>query len=101
MLLNDGKGNFTDATDAIAPALKNIGMVTDALWIDINKDGKNDLIVVGEWMPIKVFINQGKVLKDESSKYINFPSNGWWNKIYAEDFDGDGDTGPGNWQYRA
>ena len=91
LLLNDGKGNFTDATDAIAPALRNIGMVTDALWIDINKDGKNDLIVVGEWMPIKVFINGGKVLKDESSKYIKFPSNGWWNKIYADDFDGDGD----------
>jgi len=91
LLLNDGKGNFTDATDAIAPALKNIGMVTDALWMDINKDGKNDLIVVGEWMPIKVFINEGKVLKDESSKYIKFPSNGWWNKIYADDFDGDGD----------
>ena len=91
LLLNDGKGNFTDATDAIAPALRNIGMVTDALWIDINKDGKNDLIVVGEWMPIKVFINGGKVLKDESSKYIKFASNGWWNKIYADDFDGDGD----------
>ena len=91
LLLNDGKGNFTDATDAIAPALRNIGMVTDALWMDINKDGKNDLIVVGEWMPIKVFINEGKFLKDESSKYIKFPSNGWWNKIYADDFDGDGD----------
>jgi len=90
--LNDGKGNFTDATDIIAPALKNLGMVTDALWIDINKDGKNDLIVVGEWMPIKLFINQGKVLADESSKYINFPTNGWWNKIYAGDLDGDGDT---------
>ena len=46
----------------------------------------------GEWMPIKVFINQGKVLIDESSKYINFPTNGWWNKIYADDFDGDGDA---------
>lgn len=92
LLLNDGKGNFTDATGIIAPAFKDIGMVTDALWMDINKDGKNDLIVVGEWMPIKVFINQGKVLTDESSKYMNFPSNGWWNKIYANDFDGDGDT---------
>lgn len=91
LLLNDGKGNFTNATETIAPALKYIGMVTDALWIDINKDGKNDLIVVGEWMPVKVFINHDKVLKDESSNYIKFTTNGWWNKIYADDFDGDGD----------
>lgn len=91
LLLNDGKGNFTNATNTVAPGLKNIGMVTDALWIDINKDGRNDLIVVGEWMPIKVFINRDKVLKDESGNYIKFASSGWWNKIYADDFDGDGD----------
>ncbi|HKO81869.1 MAG TPA: VCBS repeat-containing protein [Chitinophagaceae bacterium] len=91
LLLNDGKGDFADATNSIYPGLKSIGMVTDALWIDINKDGKNDLIIVGEWMPVKVFINQGKVLTDESSNYIKFTSNGWWNKIYADDFDGDGD----------
>jgi hypothetical protein len=91
LLLNDGKGNFTDVTSSIFPDFKNIGMVTDALWMDINKDGKNDLIVVGEWMPVKVLINHGKILKDESSTYIKFPSNGWWNTIYADDFDGDGD----------
>lgn len=91
LLLNDGTGSFTNATNTAAPALKNIGMVTDALWIDINKDGKNDLVVVGEWTPIKVFINRDKGLKDESSNYIKFTSNGWWNKIYADDFDGDGD----------
>jgi hypothetical protein len=91
LLFNDGKGNFTNATNTAAPALKNIGMVTDALWIDINKDGKSDLVVVGEWMPVKVFINRDKVLKDESAAYIKFTSNGWWNKIYADDFDGDGD----------
>jgi enediyne biosynthesis protein E4 len=91
LLLNDGKGSFTDATATIAPVLKNTGMVTDAVWIDLNKDGKNDLIVVGEWMPVKVFINQGKTLLDESSKYIKFSSFGWWNKIYADDMDGDGD----------
>lgn len=91
LLLNDGTGNFTNATSTVAPALKNTGMVTDALWIDINKDGKSDLVVVGEWMPVKVFINRDKVLIDESSNYIKFTSNGWWNKIYADDFDGDGD----------
>ncbi len=91
ILLNDGKGNFTDGTATLAPGLKNIGMVTDALWTDINKDSKQDLIVVGEWMPVKVFINQGNVLKDESGTYIKFASNGWWNKIIADDFDADGD----------
>jgi len=91
LLLNDGKGNFIDATNNIFPAFKNMGMITDALWMDINKDGKNDLIVVGEWMPVKVLINHDKVLKDESSNYIKFTTNGWWNKIYADDFDGDGD----------
>ncbi|MEO6948602.1 MAG: VCBS repeat-containing protein [Ginsengibacter sp.] len=91
ILLNDGKGNFNDATSRIAPFLQHIGMVTDAVWMDINKDGKPDLIVVGEWMPIKVLINQNGKLIDRSAQYIKFPSTGWWNKIYAEDMDGDGD----------
>jgi hypothetical protein len=90
ILYNDGKGNFTDATEQAAPSLKQLGMVTDALWMDINNDGQNDLIVVGEWMPIKIFINQKGRLTDQSSQYIKFPSSGWWNKIYADDFDGDG-----------
>ena len=91
ILLNDGKGNFTDATNTVAPAIKNIGMVTDALWIDLNQDKKEDLVLVGEWMPVKVFINQSGKLKDASSAYIKFGSSGWWNRIYADDMDGDGD----------
>lgn len=91
LLINDGKGNFSDATSTLAPGLKNIGMVTDALWIDLNKDNKDDLILVGEWMPIKVFMNSGGKFEDQSSSYINFASKGWWNSIYAEDMDGDGD----------
>jgi hypothetical protein len=91
ILLNDGKGNFTDATAQVCPALQNIGMVTDALWIDLNHDNQPDLIVVGEWMPIKVFINHHGKLEDASGQYIKFPSTGWWNKIIAADFDGDGD----------
>jgi enediyne biosynthesis protein E4 len=59
--------------------------------MDLNNDGQPDLIAVGEWMPIKVFINQKGRLIDQSSQYIKFPSAGWWNKIYADDFDGDGD----------
>ena len=91
ILLNDGKGNFTDVTATMAPGIQKVGMVTDALWIDLNNDKLNDLVVVGEWMPIRVFINHKGKLIDESSSYIKFPSSGWWNRILAEDFDGDGD----------
>jgi hypothetical protein len=91
LLINDGKGNFTDASQVLAPGLKTAGMVTDAVWVDLNKDKKEDLILVGEWMPIKVFINSGNKLEDHSSSYINFASKGFWNRIYADDMDGDGD----------
>jgi len=91
ILINDGKGKFTDATSTVAPALAHLGMVTDALWMDLNKDGLNDLVIVGEWMPVKVFINQKGKLEDKSSDYIKFASSGWWNRILAADFDGDGD----------
>ena len=91
ILLNDGKGNFSDATATIATSLQKTGMVTDAVWIDLNHDQYPDLIVVGEWMPIKVFINKKGILTDASHDYIKFESTGWWNRIYAADMDGDGD----------
>nr|MBA3972418.1 VCBS repeat-containing protein [Bacteroidota bacterium] len=91
ILINDGKGNYSDATNKIAPGVKNVGMVTDALWIDLNQDKREDLVIVGEWMPVKVFLNQNGKLADASSTYIKFPSTGWWNRIYADDMDGDGD----------
>ncbi|MFI5135769.1 MAG: VCBS repeat-containing protein, partial [Chitinophagales bacterium] len=71
ILLNDGKGNFRDATDEVAPSLEHIGMVTDALWLDVNKDHQPDLIVVGEWMGVKFFINHNGHLVDESDKYLS------------------------------
>ena len=91
LLFNDGKGHFTDATSLVAPALQQSGMITDAIWLDLNKDGLPDLIMVGEWAGIQVWLNQKGKLVDNSEKFIHFPSNGWWNKIYAEDMDGDGD----------
>ncbi|MBG9376040.1 VCBS repeat-containing protein [Panacibacter sp. DH6] len=92
VLLNDGKGNFADATDAVGSTLKNIGMVTDAAWVDVNADKRPDLVVAGEWMPVKVFINQNGKLADASKDFIKFESSGWWNKIYAADMDADGDS---------
>ncbi|HVU59027.1 MAG TPA: VCBS repeat-containing protein [Puia sp.] len=91
LLLNDGKGRFRDVTEELAPALQHIGMVTDAVWMDIDRDGWDDLVLVGEWMPIKVFHNEKGRLKDVSDDYIKFSSAGWWNALAAEDLDGDGD----------
>lgn len=91
ILINNGKGIFTEATSTVCPALQQAGMVTDAFWADLNNDKQPDLIVVGEWMPVKVFINQKGRLTDESSAFIHFASTGWWNRIYADDMDGDGD----------
>jgi hypothetical protein len=85
------KGIFKDSTSAICAALQKIGMVTDAVFTDLNNDKQPDLIVVGEWMPVKVFINKNGKFTDASSQYIHFASTGWWNRIIAEDMDGDGD----------
>jgi enediyne biosynthesis protein E4 len=90
LLKNDGRGHFTDVTDKAAPGLSHVGMVTDAIWKDLDGDGRPDLIVVGEWMPITIFHNagHGKLVK------LDVPglekSNGWWNRIIAGDFTGHG-----------
>lgn len=90
ILLNDSKGHFTNATKNIAPALQKIGMVTDAVWVDLNDDAKQDLIVVGEWMPVTVFINVNGKLVDKTLDYFDKYYSGWWNKILCSDFNHDG-----------
>ena len=90
LLHNDGTGHFTNITEKAAPGLAHIGMVTDVLWKDVTGDGKLDLIVVGEWMPITIFRNKG------GGKFERLPcpglekSQGWWNRIVAGDFAGNG-----------
>ena len=88
ILKNDGKGNFTNVTNEIAESLNNLGMVTDAKWLDIDNDKDMDLVVVGHWMPITIFENiNGKYFKAEKSSLKN--SSGWWNVIEYDDFNGD------------
>src|SRR5436305_2695322 len=90
LLRNDGTGHFSDVTDKVAPELRHVGMVTDAVWRDVDGDARADLIVVGEWMPITIFKNtrDGKLVR------LNAPglekSNGWWNRVIAGDFTGHG-----------
>jgi len=89
LLRNDGKGTFTDATAEVAPGLAHVGMVTDALWIDVDGDRRLDLVVVGEWMPIALFRNTGTKLERMATPGLEH-SAGWWNRIVAADFTGDG-----------
>ncbi len=91
ILTNDGKGNFSDKTSKIAPFFDTLGMVTDAAWIDLNHDQKKELVIVGEWMPIKVYAFINNKFSDVSNNYIHFASNGWWNRITIADMDNDGD----------
>jgi len=87
LLRNDGHGNFTDITAAVAPELLKLGMVTDAQWADIDGTGKNSLIVVGDWMPVTILkYVDGKLKK--TSEIAN--SSGWWNCLTVADLNGDG-----------
>ncbi|MDP9177828.1 MAG: VCBS repeat-containing protein, partial [Gemmatimonadota bacterium] len=90
LLRNDGRGRFADVTKQLAPELANIGMVTDALWQDVNSDGRVDLVVVGEWMPVTVFRNRGNGRLERVATPGLEKSHGWWNRIVAGDFTGDG-----------
>jgi hypothetical protein len=89
LLKNDGRGHFTDVTAQVAPELARVGMVTDALWADVDHDGRLDLIVVGEWMPITVFRNTGTKFERLAVRGLEH-SAGWWNRIVSADFNGDG-----------
>lgn len=90
ILINDGKGHFSDQTKNIAPALQYTGMITDAAWLDMNDDKKADLIIAGEWMPVMVFVNSNGKLEDKTTTYFEKPCYGWWNKLLVQDMNGDG-----------
>lgn len=92
-LLQNNSGVFTAIKN---DALTGIGMVTDATWQDVNNDGWQDLIVVGEWMSISIFINNNGTLEKITPNWVNAGNkttevSGWWNTIKAGDFDNDGD----------
>jgi enediyne biosynthesis protein E4 len=87
VLRNDGKGNFTDISTTVFGSDTKLGMITDAKWADLDKNGFEDLIVAGNWMGIKIFMNdRGKFSIDSRlDKY-----KGWWSSIAVSDIDADG-----------
>jgi hypothetical protein len=90
LLVNDGKGNFTIATQQVAPTVETVGLVTDAAWIDVDKDGWEDLLVVGEWMPPRLFRNQNGKLSEQPLGPQTGGMKGWWCSIFVTDINGDG-----------
>ncbi len=87
LLKNEGGGKFQELS---IPEMENLGMVTSALWMDLNNDQKKDLVVAGEWMPVQAFLNNGEIL--ELKKEALFEnSEGWWFSLSKADLDNDGD----------
>lgn len=90
ILLNSGD-SFKDVTENAAPFLKNIGMITDVEFTDLNGDNYPEMIITGEWMGIKTYSFNGNKFVDVSNQLGFSKSNGWWNCIVADDYDNDGD----------
>ena len=90
LLQNDGTGRFTDVTSEKAEGLSEAGMVSSAAWVDYDADGQLDLIVVGEWMPVRVFRQEDGRFVERTAKADLVGTNGWWNSVTAVDLTGDG-----------
>jgi len=90
LLENDGTGRFTDVTAQKAEGLSEAGMVSSATWLDYDGDKLLDLIVVGEWMPVRVFKQENGKFVDRTAKAGLGGTEGWWNTVTAADLNNDG-----------
>jgi hypothetical protein len=91
LLENDGSGRFTPVEGERMGGLQKVGMVTDACWVDLDMDGDPDLVVVGDWMNVSLFINDRGSFTESTSMAGLDKTSGWWNCIEAADLDLDGD----------
>ena len=90
LLINDGSGRFRDATAEWSDELSRVGLVKGGSWVDLNADGRPDLVLALEWSPIRIFFNEGDRLREGENTGLS-DATGWWNTILPGDFDGDGD----------
>ena len=87
----DQQLRYADVTAEVAPMLKDIGLVTTALWDDVDGDGLVDLMIAGEWMSIRVLKNDGSTFREGSEGLGLENTRGWWYRLHTADVDGDGD----------
>ncbi|WP_020530255.1 VCBS repeat-containing protein [Flexithrix dorotheae] len=90
ILLNNGKGKFEIKTPEIAPSLENPGLISDAVWVDLDGDETEELIIAGEWMPIQVYSNEQGKLVENTTQFFDKEYSGWWNKLLVDDLNKDG-----------
>ena len=91
LLLVNSEGHFENRIQDVADGLQNAGMVTSALWSDVNQDGWNDLLVAYEWGPVAVYVNEQGILKNQTAAAGIDSALGWYNSISGGDVDNDGD----------
>jgi len=89
LLVNDGKGHFSPLSEK--KGFEVSGMVTDAKWVDLDGDNWLDLLIVGEWMPVRIFKNEQGILNEIKNTSLENTS-GWWQTIEIVDLDNDGDS---------
>lgn len=91
LLANNGKGVFTDVTDQVLPGVRTLGIIRSALWSDIDNDGRFDLLLNGEWMPLTILHNDGATFSNITEKAGLAGTTGWWYSLMGADVDNDGD----------
>ena len=90
LLRNDGRGRFADVTREVAPALAEAGMVSSCAWLTREGDPRPTLVVAGEWMPVRIFAQEGGRLVDRTKEAGLSGSEGWWSSVTVADLNGDG-----------
>lgn len=89
LFANDGKGKFTDVTKTVVPQLTNVGLVSDAIWINLVGDAGKELVIAGEWMQPKIYRYAGTKFTEVETNLSELK--GWWQCITSADLDNDGD----------
>jgi len=87
---NDGHGNFMNISNSLGIDFSKIGMLTSAYWTDLDSDNQPELVVAGEWMPIRIFSFSDGKFRETSEKFGFSNTSGFWNTLYIEDISGDG-----------